>query len=53
MSLLEAIILKFFHLKMSISLTIPPASFTITMPAAMSQIFKLFWKYPSNRPDAT
>ena len=32
---------------------LPPASFTIKVPAAISHKFKPFWKYPSILPDAT
>ena len=34
-------------------LTIPPASLTIKVPAAISHKFKPFWKYPSILPEAT
>jgi hypothetical protein len=51
--LLAALTLKLFVFKLSLKLVLPPASITRIKPAAISQMFKSFWKYPSYLPDAT
>ena len=51
--LFDALISILFISNLLISLTFPPASLTIKVPAAISQILILFWKYPSNLPLAT
>ena len=52
-SALDAKTFIFFKFERLISLIIPPDSFTIMIPAAISHKFKFFWKYPSYLPDAT